>query len=123
MKYAIVKIGSSQYKVSEGDEIEVEKIDVPIGGTLNFNEVLLLVDNSSLKIGTPFLDEVVVKSKIVDQYKGEKIRVATFKAKSRYRKVKGHRKHITKIKIEKIEIANVRKSSTAKIKKTAKKSS
>jgi len=102
MKYAVVKIGGSQYKIAEGDEIEVEKLEGKKGDSLDFKEVLLLVDKEKVKIGKPYLPGVKVKAKILDQVKGKKIRVAIYKAKSRYRKVRGHRKLLTKIKIEKI---------------------
>lgn len=102
MKYAVVKIGGTQFKVVEDDEIEVEKIEGKKGNSVDFKEVLLLVDNGKMKVGKPFLSGVKVKGKILNQIKGPKIRVATYKAKSRYRRVKGHRKLLTKIKIEKI---------------------
>ena len=102
MKYAIVKIGGSQFKLNEGDEISVEKIAGKKGDKVVFKEVLLLVDEKKIKIGQPLVKGETVQAQILEQYRGEKIRVATFKAKSRYRRVKGHRKYLTKIKIEKI---------------------
>lgn len=105
MKYAVVKIGGSQYKIAEGEEIEVEKIEGKKGDSLEFKEILLLVDKGRVRIGKPSLPGVKVKGKILDQIKGKKIRVATYKAKSRYRKVKGHRKLLTRLRIEKIVTA------------------
>lgn len=101
-KYAVVKISGSQYKVSEGDEIEVGKVNGEKDQLLTLDEVLLLVDDGKVKIGQPKVAGVKIKAKIIDQIKGKKIRVATYKAKSRYRKVKGFRPLLTKIKIEKI---------------------
>jgi large subunit ribosomal protein L21 len=103
-KYAIVKIGGSQYKVTEGDELEVDKIEGEKGKTVNLDEVLLLVDEE-IKIGEPLVKGAQIKAKIIEQFKGDKIRVATYKAKSRYRRVKGFRPLLTKIKIEKITVA------------------
>lgn len=100
-KYAIVKIGGSQYKVAEGDEIQVDKIEGEKGKAVSFDEVLLLADEE-IKIGEPLVKGAQIKAKIIEQFKGDKIRVATFKAKSRYRRVKGFRPQLTKIKIEKI---------------------
>lgn len=99
MKYAVVKIGGSQYKVAEGDEIAVDKIDGEKGKSLTFEEVLLLVDDQRVRIGQPLLKEAKVKAEIVGQFKGKKIRVATYKAKSRYRRVKGFRPLLTRVKI------------------------
>ena len=101
-KFAVIKIGKSQYKVVEGDELDVDKIEGKKGKALIFDEVLLLVDDKKVKIGKPLVKGAKAKAKIVDQFKGKKIRVATYKAKSRYRRVKGFRALLTKIKIEKI---------------------
>jgi large subunit ribosomal protein L21 len=106
MKYAVVKIGGSQYQVAEGDEIEVEKLDGKKGERLNFNEILLFVDDGKVKIGRPLLKNLVVKAEVLQQLKGRKIRVATYKAKSRYRRVVGHRKLLTRIKVRKIVVAS-----------------
>jgi len=66
---------------------------------------LLLVDGEKANIGQPLIKNAQVKAKILDQFKGKKIRVATYKAKSRYRRVKGSRPQLTKIKIEKITVS------------------
>lgn len=102
MKYAIIKIGSKQYKVQEGDEILVEKIDAEEGDKIKFDKVLLLVDEEKRLVGQPFVTSASVEGKIISQTRGEKIRVATYKAKARYRRVKGHRQWLTKIAIKKI---------------------
>lgn len=102
MKYAVIKTGGKQYRVAEGDEIEIDKIETEKGETFTFNEVLLLVDGEKVKVGKPLVKDAKVKARVVDQIKGKKIRVATFKAKARYRRVKGFRSRLTKVKIEKI---------------------
>ena len=98
-KYAVVKIGGSQYKVAEGDEIAVDKIDGEKGKSLTLEEVLLFVDEKKVAIGQPLVKNAKIKAEIVDQFKGKKIRVATYKAKSRYRRVKGFRSLLTRVKI------------------------
>lgn len=103
MKYAVIKIGGSQFKVAEGDELLVDKLEGEKGKMVELGEVLLLVDDKKVTIGQPLVGGVKIKAEILDQTKGKKIRVATYKAKSRYRRVKGHRRFLTKIKIEKIE--------------------
>lgn len=102
MKYAVFKTGGKQYRVSEGEEIFVEKIPGKKGDSAVFDQVLLLVDDKTVDIGLPLIKGAKVKAKILEQAKGEKIRVAKFRAKSRYRRVKGHRQRLTKVKIEKI---------------------
>lgn len=101
-KYAIVKIGGFQFKVAEGEELAVEKIDGKKGEAVEFNEVFLIVEDKQVKIGQPQVKGAKVKAKILEQLKGEKIRVATYKAKSRYRRVKGHRQLLTKLQITEI---------------------
>jgi large subunit ribosomal protein L21 len=99
VKYAVVKIGGSQYKVAEGEMLAVAKLEGKKGQELKFEEVLLLVDEKKTLLGQPKVEGAKVKAEIVEQLKGKKIRVATYKAKSRYRRVKGFRPLLTRVKI------------------------
>lgn len=103
MKYAVVEIAGSQHKVSEGEEIEVDKIEGEKGKKLTFDKVLLVVNEKKRQIGNPLVKWAKVTAEIIEQFKGKKIRVATYKAKSRYRRVRGHRSLLTRIKIKKIQ--------------------
>ena len=102
MKYAVIKIGGKQYKVQEDEEILIDKIEGKREEKVTFNEVLLIVDNKKIKIGAPYLIKAKVSAEIAAQEKGKKIRVAKFKAKSRYRRVMGFRSLLTRVKIKKI---------------------
>lgn len=102
MKYAIIETGGKQYRVSEGKEILVEKLDGDAGHPVTFAAVLFFTEAGKYEIGQPFLGNVNVRGKILDQLKGEKLRIATYKAKSRYRRVKGHRQRLTRVLIEAI---------------------
>lgn len=104
MKYAIIRSGGKQYKVVEGGFVEVDKIDLDEGKDFAFEEVLLVSDDGVAKIGQPQVKGASVSGKIVAQVKGDKIRVAKFKAKARYRRVQGFRSQLTRIKIEKITL-------------------
>ena len=121
MKYAIVKTGGKQYKVSEGDIIDVERLKVEKNEKVIFDNVLLLVSDSSVKIGKPFLAGEKVEGKLVDNFKGEKIRVAKFKAKARYRRVTGFRASISRVQIEKVGGVKVKSTEKPAAKKTQKK--
>lgn len=113
-----MKIGGSQYKIKEGDELTVDRLPNKEGEEIEFPEVLLLVNDGQVKIGQPIISGAAVAAKVISHLKGEKIRVARFKAKSRYRRVKGFRAALTKIRIEKIATTEVRKSAeTLKLKK------
>jgi large subunit ribosomal protein L21 len=89
--YVVIQLGSKQYLVKEGDKIVAEKIEIKEGETLTVKEVLLSYDGSKTEIGDPYLDKVTVELTADGIEKGEKIRIAKFKAKSRYRRVTGHR--------------------------------
>jgi large subunit ribosomal protein L21 len=103
MEYAVIRTGGKQYRVKQGDIIEVDKLPVLKDQSITFDDVLLWVLDGQVKVGTPIVSDVKVKAKVLDQIKGEKIRVAKFKAKVRYRRVMGFRAQLTRIQIEKIE--------------------
>src|SRR5688572_24777746 len=99
-KYAVIRVGGKQYKVTEGQEILVDKI-VDLKGLEP--EVLLISDGEKVEIGKPVLGGTKVKFKVVTEIeKGEKLEIYKFKAKSRYRKHIGFRPQYTRLLIEKI---------------------
>jgi large subunit ribosomal protein L21 len=100
-KFAIVEIAGHQYQLEENDELSVNNLSAEAGKKIKLDKVLLLA-NDKVEIGQPHLKNRVVEAEIIRNFKGKKIRVATYKAKSRYRKVKGFRPQLTKIKITKI---------------------
>lgn len=101
MKLAIIKTGGKQYKVQEGKKIKIEKINGEVGSVVDFNDVLLVADDNNIEIGQPVVSQKI-KAKILNQGKGDKIRVLKYKAKIRYKKVYGHRQPFTEVQIEKI---------------------
>lgn len=102
MKYAVIQTGGKQYKVTEGDVLHVERIAADTNTSVTFSDVLLLIDGDTVKVGTPFVSGLSVTATVVNHPRGEKIRVAKFKAKSRYRRVMGHRQSLSTIKIDAI---------------------
>ena len=101
--FAIIETGGKQYKVSPGDKIKVEKLDVPKeGGDFVFDKVLLVNNGESLKLGHPYLDGAKVEAKILQQGKGKKKIVFKYSSKTRYKKKKGHRQPFTEAEITKI---------------------
>lgn len=102
MKYAVIKAGGKQYKVSEGDELLLPRLKTDPKKRISFSEVLLLVDDKKRRVGTPTIRGASVTAVVIDHSKGKKIRVATYRAKSRYRKVKGYRDYLTRVKIGRI---------------------
>ena len=102
MKYAVIKTGGKQYKVSEGDVIEIDNLNKKKDEKITFNEVLLLVSDSAVKVGKPVVANEKVEAVVVEELRGEKLYVAKYKAKVRYRKRIGFRAALTKVRIEKI---------------------
>ena len=100
--YAIIKTGGKQYKVSEGDSIVIEKLDVEEGATVEFDQVLTLVDGEDVQIGRPLVEGAKVSATVEKNGKGPKIRVFKYKSKINYRKRQGHRQPFTRVKIDKI---------------------
>ena len=101
--YAIIKTGGKQYKVSEGSEVIIEKLEVSEGDNVTFDEVLTIVDGDNVKVGTPKVEGAKVTASVVKNGKGPKIRIFKYKHKTNYRRRAGHRQPFTKVKIEKIE--------------------
>ncbi|MFA6814011.1 MAG: 50S ribosomal protein L21 [Patescibacteria group bacterium] len=99
MKYAIIQLQGKQFQVSEGDQITVDRLDKDEGDKFSISDVLLLVDEDKRKIGQPIVKGAKVECEVLSNNKGKKIRVAKYKAKSRYRKVQGHRQLQSLVKI------------------------
>lgn len=103
MKYVIFSDRGKQYKAQEGQELYLDRVE-GANEKLEFNDVLLYVDEETVKIGQPTIPDAKILAQVIGEEKGEKIRVAKYKAKSRYRKVRGHRSIYTRVKIEKISL-------------------
>lgn len=103
-QYAIISWGGQQYRVAAGEEIDVLGLgDKKEGEKVSFDKVLL-AKNKEVKIGQPLLAKANVEAEVLNQFRGEKVRVATYRAKSRYRRVKGFRPDLTRVKILSINV-------------------
>jgi len=101
--YAILETGGKQYRVSEGDRIQIEKLDVPARESVEFNRVLYIgKDDGDALVGTPFIEGAKVVARVERQAKYTKILVFHYKHKVNYRKRYGHRQPFTQIVVEKI---------------------
>ncbi len=120
MRYVVFRSGGKQYKASEGDILTVERLSGNVNDQIVLNDVLLYVSDGTLKIGNPQVSGIRVTARILEAVRGEKLRIAKYKAKVRYRKVTGHRQALTKLKIEGIS-ANDSKSASKEEKAEAKK--
>jgi large subunit ribosomal protein L21 len=100
--YAVIKSGGKQHKVSEGEEILLEKLSLDEGEVIEFSEVLAVNKDGNLSVGKPLLEGAVVKGKVINHLKTKKIIVIKMKRRKDYRKKQGHRQNLTKVKIESI---------------------
>ena len=102
MSYAIIQTGGKQYRVSEGDVLNVEKLDAEAGTLTTFSEVLLVVNGDKIDLGSPLVAGASVKAEVVEQFKDDKVIAFKFKRRKGYHRTVGHRRRLTKLKITKI---------------------
>lgn len=100
--YAIIKRGSHQYKVSQGDVIDFYSFPSKEGEKISVSDVLLTVDGEKVQVGEPLVNNAKVLLTVIKHHKGDKIDVAKFKAKSKYRRKIGFRPRYTQLKVESI---------------------
>jgi large subunit ribosomal protein L21 len=100
--YAVIKTGGKQYRVKEGDLLEIEKLGAEKGQKINFDQVFLIEDEGLVLVGTPVVENAVVRAEVVENYKGDKVLIFKKKRRKQYRRTKGHRQELTKVRIEKI---------------------
>ena len=99
---AVIKTGGKQYRVNKGDVIDVELLPGDPGDVVEFKEVLLVTDEGVTTIGSPVVDNAVVKAKILGTKKGEKLIIFKFRRRKDFRKKTGHRQKFTSVEITEI---------------------
>ncbi|MGI9482860.1 MAG: 50S ribosomal protein L21 [Hyphomicrobiales bacterium] len=97
--YAVIKTGGKQYKVTEDDVIRVEKVQGEAGDTVELNEVLMVGGDGAPRIGTPLVEGAMVSAEVLEQTRAGKIIVFKKKRRHNYRRKKGHRQHLTALRI------------------------
>lgn len=101
--YAIIETGGKQYKVSPGDVLTVEKLDVNEGEEVVFDKVLMLKSQEGESvIGTPYLENIKVRATVIEQFRGKKVIVFKYRPKKHYRKKRGHRQYLSRVRIEEV---------------------
>ena len=100
--FAIIETGGKQYKVSEGDVIFVEKLDVEADAEVKFDRVLGVGTDDGFTVGAPYVEGAIVTAKAIKNGKGKKIYVMTYKPKKNEKRKIGHRQPYTKVQIESI---------------------
>lgn len=103
--YAIVEILGQQFKVEEGKEIFVHRIEGQTGETVTFDRVLLIENGDNIQVGQPVISGASISAKLEEDVRGDKVLVFKKKRRKSYQKMTGHRQDFTKILIEKINLA------------------
>lgn len=103
MAYAVIKTGGKQYRVQQGDKIDVEKLDAEVDSELTF-DVLLCGEGESIQVGAPLVSGASVTAKVVEQFRGKKGVAFKFKRRKGFHKTKGFRRHLTKLEITAIGV-------------------
>ena len=107
--YAVIEACGKQYKVTKGDVVFFEKLDVEEGKKVTFDKVVLLSDEGKIEVGAPYVKGIKVEGKVVAHGKGKKIIVFKYKAKKNYKRKQGHRQPYTKVEITAIKLPAAKK--------------
>ena len=100
--YALVEIKGKQYRVEQGSTLRVDKLENPKGDSVVFDSVLLVHDDGGVKIGTPYLDGVSVKTTVGEHGRDKKVMVYKYKRRKNYRRTRGHRQSFTTVTVDEI---------------------
>jgi large subunit ribosomal protein L21 len=116
--YAVIRTGGKQYKVKVGDLIDVEKLGGDDGASLELEPLLVVDDDGKVTSAAADLAKAKVTASVVDHHRGTKIRVFTYKNKTRQRRTLGHRQSLTRLKVEAIDLGGRKRAARSGAKKT-----
>ena len=111
MAYAIIRTGGRQFRVAEGDTLDVDQLDVEPGKTATFGDVLLFAAGKDLTYGNPLVSGAKVTAEVVEQRKGEKVVAFKYKRRKGYHRTVGHRRKLTRVKIKTIDVSSKKTAS------------
>ena len=110
--YAVFTTGGKQYRATTGDILKIEKLDAEKGATVELDQVLMVGEGEDVKVGTPYLKGGKVTAKVVDQGRGEKVKILKFKRRKHHMKRMGHRQDYTQIEITGIAASAAKKKAS-----------
>ena len=97
--YAVVKTGGKQYRVAAGEKIKVEQIPANVGAEITLDQVLMVGEGESVKIGTPLVTGATVKAKVIAHGRHDKVKIFKMRRRKHYQKHQGHRQNYTELEI------------------------
>lgn len=101
--YAIIETGGKQYRVAEGQLLKVEKLEVEMGSTVDFDRVLMVGEGEQMRVGAPLVAGAKVVAEVVKHGRADKIRIIKFRRRKHHMKHQGHRQYYTQVKITAIQ--------------------
>ena len=100
--YAVVKTGGKQYRVTPGEKLKVEQITADVGAEVVLDQVLMVGEGESVRLGQPVIAGATVKATVVSHGRGDKVKIFKMRRRKHYQKHQGHRQNYTELKIESI---------------------
>ena len=100
--YAVIKTGGKQYKVAPGEKLKVEQIPADVGAEVILDQVLMVGEGESVRLGQPTVAGATVKATVVAHGRGEKVKIFKMRRRKHYQKHQGHRQGFTELKIDSI---------------------
>ena len=100
--YAVIKTGGKQYKVAPGEKLKVEQIPADVGAEVVLDQVLMIGEGESVRLGQPTVAGATVKATVVAQGRGDKVRIFKMRRRKNYHRTQGHRQNYTELKIDSI---------------------
>lgn len=100
--YAVMKSGGKQYRVKTGDSVRVETLPASVGATVSFDQVLMVGEGESARIGAPFLDGAAVRATVVAHGRADKVKIFKLRRRKHFQKTQGHRQSYTEVRIDDI---------------------
>jgi large subunit ribosomal protein L21 len=97
--YAVFQSGGKQHRVTEGQTVRLEKIELEVGASVEFDNVLMIANGEDINVGAPYIAGGKVTAEVVTQGRGDKIRIVKFRRRKHSRKEQGHRQWFTEVKI------------------------
>jgi large subunit ribosomal protein L21 len=98
--YAVIKTGGKQYKVAPGEKLKVEQIPAEVGAQIVLDQVLMVGDGESIRVGQPVIVGATVKATVLAHGRGEKLQIFKMRRRKHYQKHQGHRQGFTELKID-----------------------
>jgi large subunit ribosomal protein L21 len=117
--YAVIKTGGKQYRVKPDDVLEIERLPGEAGDMIEFSHVLMVAGESGIEVGTPVIADAMVAAELIEQTRGDKIKVFKKKRRKHYRRTMGHRQDLSQIRITEILTGGAKPTKKAAVKKKA----